>query len=83
MVFQPNPEQMAAVKSVTQHIKAKVTVDYVKCAFTIDFGTDKNTDPTVLKAKHQLMDSLTNQLATQMQQFFGITGSIKELGKPK
>jgi len=74
----PNPEQMAGVKKVTEHIKGRIELNYTEGYVMLEL---KPTADEARKPANELLDQLATQLATQLNAFFNIEGKIEEIGE--
>lgn len=75
-----SPEQQAAMakaREVTKEIKCVIDIDYDIKRLMVTFTTDNEKAAGMTGS---LLQSLAQQLATQMQSFFGIQGEFVEHG---
>ena len=78
MVMAPDPKQLAALQQVTKNIRGEIICNYKENTLTIRLGTQEQT---VVPVVHDLLEQLTQQLATQLQAFFAISGEITQVGE--
>ena len=80
MMPQLDPQKMAQVQQISQHIKGEITVDYKKSTILIALVTN---NPEAQALVNTLLDQFSGSLATQLSSFFSIRGEIEEIGKPE
>jgi len=72
-------KQMAAIKQITQSVKAVITVNYADDSFIMQFTTKDEQTKSVVT---QLLKMFSDQTATQLSAFFGIKGELIEVSPP-
>lgn len=74
-----NPEQIAKVQAVSGNIKAAISVDYNKNAFSLALASD---DPEAAALIPKLLKQFSDALAQQLSILFAIKGEMIEVGSP-
>jgi len=75
-----NPQQMAEMQKISQHISSEIRIDYAAKSVTISMFS---AYPEAQALIPQLLDQFSGVLAQQLSAFFAIRGEIVEVGKPK
>lgn len=74
-----DPEKMAQMQAVSQHINGLIRVDYKAQSVTI---TMSSSQPEAVALIPELLSQLAGSLAQQFSSFFAIKGEIIEVNKP-
>lgn len=73
-----DPQQLAAMQEVSQHITAEIRIEYKTKSVKITMASE---DPAGVELIPQLLNQFAGALATQLSSFFAIKGEIVEVGK--
>lgn len=73
-----DPQKMAEVQRVSQHINGKIEVNYAARTVTVELSS---AIPEAVEIIPQLLEQFANSLAQQFSAIFAIKGEIIEIGK--
>jgi hypothetical protein len=76
MVFGMDPEKLLLAKKAGDNIKAELTINHIEESFTMKLIPLNNAGKADVDA---MVNQLAMGLATQLQTFFNIKGSLQEI----
>jgi len=74
-----DPQKMAAMQAVSQHIKGVIRIDYKDNSIHVTMTSEH---PEAAALVPELISQLGTALAQQLSSFFAIKGEIVEVNKP-
>ena len=73
-----DPQKLQQMQQVSQHIKARIAINYKTNSATIELFSE---NPQAVQLLPELLSQFAGGLATQLNSFFAIKGEIVEIGK--